>query len=348
MRARRAVGIVVVMSSSSQVALTGVTGFVGTALAARLREAGFPVRGLARPTSDPGTVAWLERLGVEIVRGDVTDAASLVPLLDGADLAIHSAAVIAYRRRMWGTMAHVNVIGTRHVVRACLALDVRRLVHVSSIAAVGVTDGPTLMDEGTTFNAQELDAAYFDTKHQAEIEVGGGLHRGLDAVVVNPGAIYGASAAKSNSSRVIAEVARRRPGLVPRGGINVVPLETVVQGVLAAADFGRRAHRYILGGENLELRELVVRIGRAAGVDLTPKTFGGAWRGPLRAALNVVEPLVPSSTWYAPDMCAVFGRYMWFDTTRMQTELGIEPGGVDRCLEETVEQLRRDGALPRA
>lgn len=333
------------MSASSQVAITGVTGFVGTALAARLREAGFAVRGLARPTSHPDTVAYLERLGVELVRGDVTDAESLPPLIDGADLVIHSAAVIAYRRRLWGQMAHVNVIGTRHVVKACLDVGVRRLVHVSSIAAVGVSDEPELLDEGATFNAHVLDAAYFDTKHQAEIEVGGGLHRGLDAVVVNPGAIYGASVAKSNSSRVIAEVARRRPRFVPPGGVNVVPLDTVVQGILAAADFGRRGHRYILGGENVELRDLVVRIGRAAGIDLSPRVFSGAWRGPIRGALNLVEPLVPASVWFAPDMCAVFGRYMWYDTTRMETELKLSSGGVDECLADTVAQLRRDGQL---
>ncbi len=333
------------MNASSQVAITGVTGFVGTALAKRLREAGFAVRGLARTTSDPDTIAWLERLGVEIVRGDVTEPESLVPLLSDVDLAIHSAAVIAYRRRLWGQMAHVNVIGTRHVVRACLDLRVRRLVHVSSIAAVGISDDRTLMNEGSEFNAAPLDAAYFDTKHQAEIEVGGGLHRGLDAVVVNPGAIYGASVAKSNSSRVIAEVVRRRPGFVPTGGVNVVPLETVVQGILAAADFGRRAHRYILGGENVELADLVTRIGRAAGIELAPRTFGKHWRAPIRAAMNLVEPFVPDATWYAPDMCAAFGRYMWFDTTRMETELKLSPGGVDACLEDTVRQLRSDGRL---
>ena len=81
------------------------------------------MRGLVRATSDGDTVAWLKSLGVELVPGDVTDPTCLAPLVEGADLVIHSAAVIGYRRRQWGTMAHVNVIGTRHVVEACLAAD---------------------------------------------------------------------------------------------------------------------------------------------------------------------------------------------------------------------------------
>ena len=334
------------MDASSQVAITGVTGFVGTALAERLRAAGHRVRGLVRATSHGETVAWLEQLGVELVRGDLHDRAALRRLADGTDLLVHSAAVIGYRRRLWGAMARTNVLGTRNVVDAALEAGVGRMVHVSSIAAIGVTDTPELQDETSPWTGDRLDAAYFDTKREAELETAKGAARGLDVVTVNPGAIYGPSRAVSNSSNVVATIVRRRPGFIPAGGINVVTLETVLGGILAAAQRGRPGRRYVLGGENLHLHELVTRVGAAADLALYPRPLPTWWAPAARGAMELVEPLVPDRVWFTPDMCSCFGRWMWFDNTRAREELGVVPDSLDDCLVATVEQLRRARRLP--
>jgi dihydroflavonol-4-reductase len=331
-----------------RVALTGATGFLGLALAERLRAEGAEVSGLVRRGSAPAVVAVLERLGVRCVLGDVTDARSLPALVQGADLVVHSAAVIAYRRKLVAPMRAVNVAGSAHVAAAARAAGVGRLVHVSSIAGVGITDTPVLQNEDSPYLAGPLRMAYFDTKRAAEERVQAEAAAGLDAVIVNPGAIYGASVAPSNSNQIVARVAAGRLGVAPAGGINAVPLATVVDGVLAAAARGRTGRRYILGGENLSIADLLARIARAAGRTRRPRVLP-AWLGPpLRLAMDAVEPLVPRSAWYTPDLCAAFGRWMWFDTSRMRAELDVRPADLDACLAGAVEQLRRDGRVPRA
>jgi len=328
--------------------LTGTTGFVGTALAARLVEAGDHVRGLVRATSSRATVERLRGLGVQLVQGDVApptgpayahdDEGVFTRAMDGVDLVVHAAAVIGYRRRLAGAMWSTNVLGTRRVVRAALAAGCGRFVHVSSIAAVGAAREPRPLDERSPFDAA-------DTKHAAEREVALGVGHGLPATTVNPGAIYGASWAVSNSSRVVEGVARRPPPFVPPGGINVVTLGTVVQGILAAAERGRVGRRVILGCENLTLAQLVERIARAAGKQASPRELPAPLVRAGRVLGDLVEPLVPDSVWYAPHMASVAGRWMWYDTRRMERELRVSPGDVDACLAETVAQLRRDGRL---
>ncbi len=326
-------------------AITGATGFVGLALAERLRASGWEVAGLARASSAAAPRAELQRLGVRLVDGDVTAPETLPALVQGADLVVHSAAVIAYRRRLHAAMEAVNVRGTSHVVRAARAAGVGRLVHVSSIAALGISDRPVALDEEAPFNAAPLRAPYFDTKHAAEQEVQAAVRAGLDAVIVNPGAIYGASAVPSNSNRIVERVAAGRLRCAPAGGINVVPLVTVVDGILAAAARGATGRRYVLGGENLSTRALFERVAAAAGRRHALLTVP-AWVGPpLRFAMDLADPCVPAAAWWTPDLCAAFGRWMWFQNRRMREELGVQPADFDACLAQVVAALRRAGRL---
>ena len=330
----------------TRVALTGATGFLGLALARRFREEGAAVSALVRRTSAPAGVERLRALGVTLVEGDIREPAGLPALFDGAELAVHSAALIAYRPRLHEALRRINVEGTANVAAACRAAGVGRLVHVSSIAAVGIRDDRQLMTEDTPWEAARLRMAYLDTKHAAEERIAEAVARGLDAVIVNPSAIYGPSEASSNTSGFVQKVVSGRLRVAPEGGMNVVPLETVVEGILAAARVGRRGRRYILGGENLEIGALLERIARAAGQRRRPLVLPG-WAGaPLRLAMNAADPFVPLSSWYVPDLCGAFGRWMWADTTRMTAELGVRAADLDACLAAAVAQLRRDGRLP--
>ena len=328
------------------VAITGATGFVGLALAERLRAAGDEVSALVRSTSARAAREELARLGCRLVEGDVTDPASLPGLVAGADAVVHSAAIIGYRRRLAIPMERVNVGGTRHVLAAVRAAGGPRLVHVSSIAAIGIARTPVELDEESGFGeAAALNAAYFDTKHAAEELVLAAAAGGLPACAVNPGAIYGPSRVPSNSSQIVARAASGRLRVAPTGGINVVPLATVVDGIVAALAHGRAGRRYVIGGENLSIPELVTRIAAAAGRELRPFTLPAAVGPPLRAVMNFLEPFVPDASWYTPDLCAAFGKWMWFSNRRMREELGVQPADLDAALVATIGQLRRDGRL---
>lgn len=330
---------------TERVAITGATGYVGSALAERLAQEGASVRGLARRTSSRDAVAWLRARGVGTVEGDVTDAGALERLVQGADVVYHCAAVIGYRRRLVGAMQRTNVAGTQEVVRACRRTGIGRLVHMSSVAAIGVSDRPEPMDETTPYNGDVLRAAYFDTKHAAEVCVLGQAGPDLDAVAVNPGAIYGPSGAPSNSGHVVSSAVRGRLRFVPKGGVNAVPLATVIECTLAAARRGRCGERYVVPGDNLTVLHLVRRIGAAAGVQLDPLMLP-AFVGPvLRLGMDLAEPFVPDRVWFTPDLCACFNRFLWFAGDKARRELGVESHSLDEALAGQVEQMRREGRL---
>jgi dihydroflavonol-4-reductase len=330
----------------SRAALTGATGYLGLTLAQRLRAEGRSLTALVRRSSDPAAIDRLRALDATLVEGDLSDPAALRRLFEDADLAVHCAALIAYRPRLNAAMWRINVDGTERVAEACLATSVPRLVHVSSIAAVGLSDDRTLLGEDSPWEAGRLRMAYLDTKRAAEERIADAVARGLDAVIVNPAAIYGPAEVLSRTGGLVERVALGRLRVAPPGGINVVPLETVVEGILAAERHGRAGRRYILGGENVEIPSLFERIARAADRSLRPLVLPAWTRVPLRLAMNALDPLVPLSAWYTPDLCGAFGRWMWCDTRRMTTELGVSAGDFDACLADTVAQLRRDGRLP--
>lgn len=329
-----------------RVAITGATGFLGTALVQALADAGDEVTVLARATSDPAGVAHVRARAARLVVADVTDAAALRGAFEGADAVVHAAGVIGYRRRLYAAMRRVNVEGTRAVLDAVAAAGAGRLVHVSSIVAVGFTEEPVPLDEDAAWNAAVLRAPYFDTKHAGEQLVLAAAARGLDATVVNPAAIYGPSPVRSNSSGLLVQIAKGQVPAAPAGGINCVPLGTVVEGVLAALDRGARGRRYVLGGENLEIAGLFERIARALGrTPRAPRRFPTSLRAPLRAAMELAEPLVPARAHFTPDLCAMFGRFMWFDTGRAERELGVRASPFDACLDAAVAALRARGDL---
>ena len=193
----------------------------------------------------------LEGLPVEHFLGDVLEPEAVARAVAGCDLVFHVAAVASYWRTQREQVYKVNVEGTRIVMEACLAAGVPRAVHTSSVAAIGIPRNGRPADESATFDAFSATFAYADSKHRAEAVVLQAVARGLPAVIVNPGAIYGAGDHNLISGSMVLELARRSVPLVPDGGLCVVDIDAVVQGHLAAAERGRIGERYILGGENL-------------------------------------------------------------------------------------------------
>jgi dihydroflavonol-4-reductase len=190
-----------------------------------------------------------------------------------------------------------------------------------------------------------LRAAYFDTKHAAEVCVLEQAGADLDAVAVNPGAIYGPSAAPSNSGHVVASAVRGRLRFVPKGGVNAASLATVVDCTLAASRNGRCGERYVVPGDNLTILHLVRRIGAAAGVELDPLMLPGFLGPAIRFGMELVEPFVPDRNWFTPDLCGCFNRFMWVSGDKARRELGVEPRSLDEALRGQVEQMRREGRL---
>jgi dihydroflavonol-4-reductase len=177
------------------------------------------------------------------------------------------------RKEVTAEMTATNVTGTRNVIEAVAAAGVKRLIHTSSVVAVGLSEDGKPCDETAVWNFAKhgLDDAYATTKHQAEQAVHAAAPR-IDAVIVNPTYMFGPRDARPSSGKLLLDLAKRRvPSWTP-GYNNFVDCRDVARGMIAAWQRGRRGERYILGGHDLTYRALMEMAARAAGVK--PPRFG--------------------------------------------------------------------------
>lgn len=247
--------------------VTGATGFIGTRLVAELAGAGHRVRALVRPTADR---EGLRRDGVELVGGDILEPASLRAGMEGCSGVFHLA---AYARN-WApdpaTYARLNLVGARNVFAAAGEAGTGRVVHVSTIVTLGPTPPGVVADEDRPRTTSRHLTEYETTKAKAEAEAIALARQGAPIVVVNPTRVYGpGKRTEGNSvSRLIDLYDRGRMPLLLAGGRNVgnyVLVDDLVRGLVQAMERGRPGERYILGGENAELRRLLALVDEASG-----------------------------------------------------------------------------------
>lgn len=324
-----------------KVLVTGATGNVGSCLARRLVALGHQVTILCRATSDRRALGETPRR--EVI-GDLTDAAAVGEACRGQEAVFHVGAVISYRQRDAAKMHEANVLGTRNVVEGCLAAGVRRLVHTSSVAAVGIPRADRPADESLGFHPAARRIGYFRTKWEAEQEVWSGVARGLDAVAVNPGVIWGGSIGL-NSARLLRRMAEGRlPFLIP-GGVTVVDMEDVVEGHLLALDRGRRGERYILGSEMLLWSEILGAVAAFVGRPAPTTTVSPAFLLLIGALGERWSDLTGGrSPEVTLDIARCTAHRLFYDSAKARRELGWSPRPFVETLQRTLEAMGVDSA----
>lgn len=314
-------------------AVTGGTGFLGSHLCRRLLAEGWTVRGLSRPTSDRRGLD-----GVEWYVGDVFDEATLRELVDGSDVVFHLAGI-----GLWSgdpeTVERVNRDGTETVLTACRQTEVGRLVFTST-AGTRRARGETPADE--TDYAIPV-GAYQRSKAAAEALVDRYADRSGDAVTVHPTSILGPGDEGFTRQLLAMGLERTMPATLP-GGLSIVGVSDVVDGLLAAADRGESGAHYILGGENLTYEEAAERI--AASADGSP------------AHLQVPAPAIHAAGPIAEGVRAVTGRSvfpfdrqmarlatetLYYSSTRAATDLEYDPAPLEAHLPATIAWYRANG-----
>jgi dihydroflavonol-4-reductase len=321
--------------------VTGATGFLGAWLVRRLLDEGVDVRIIKRPKSD---LEELTGLSIETRPGDVTDLASLKEAMQGVDTVFHLAGLIAYSRGQRAAMERVNVQGTANVIEACRATGVRRLLHLSSVVAIGASfDGKVPLNEESKYGIHHLNLGYFETKHKAEKLVKDAVDADLiDAVMINPSTIYGPGDAKKGSRGVQLKVAKGKFPVYPPGGVNVVSVEDVIDCIIAAWKTGHKGERYIVSGENLLIKETFDIIAKLAGVKPPsialprPAIFAIGKVGDLLELIGQKAPLNTENAWTSV-------LYHWFDSTKAQRELGLKPKPATYAIEQSVRWIKDHG-----
>lgn len=256
-----------------QTFVLGATGSIGGNIVHALVQQGHDVRVLVRPTSNTRGIDDLPQ--VERVTGDLTDAASLRAALAGTEILFHAASHTPSLSIRPGPDVAYAVRGARAVFEAAESARVARLVFTSSLSTIGRPGEPgASADESCPYHLAHVRSAYFQCKRAVEQEALAAAARGLPVVIVNPTGCIGAYDVEPTTSRVVLDVALQRLPAILDGPTNMVPTASVAAGHLLAAERGVLGERYILGGENLTMRELFDRVAavvnRPAPARVTP------------------------------------------------------------------------------
>jgi dihydroflavonol-4-reductase len=204
---------------------------------------------------------------------------------------------------------------------ACLSAGVRRVVHTSSCAAIGIAPNG-IADEQTPFDALSRTFVYADSKRLAEEEVRRAVARGLDAVIVNPATVIGAGDVYVGSGSLVVEIARGRMPAVPPGGMCVADIDAVVQGHLAAAERGRTGERYILGGENLSHRRIAQVVAQVVGRRAPRLVVPSVMLRPAAAAVDTWNNVSRRPPLISGEQVRLSGVNFFFNSSKAMRELG--------------------------
>jgi hopanoid-associated sugar epimerase len=323
--------------------VTGVSGFVGSAVARVFADAGYKVRGMARASSDQTNLADFPG---EIRTGDMRDQASVERALEGADYLAHVAADYRLWARDPEEIVRNNRAGTLAVMQAALAAGTQRIVYTSSVATIA-PDPARPATEDRPLTAEQAIGAYKRSKVVAERLVEQMVaEQGLPAVIVNPSTPIGPRDVKPTpTGRILVEAASGRMPAFVDTGLNLVHVDDVAQGHLLAFEKGQIGRRYILGGEDVSLATLLADIAALSG------------RKPPRISLPIA-PLVPLA-WISEGIAQVTGRepmltrdalkmarhHMFFSSDRAKAELGYAPRPYRAAVAEALDWFRAKGMI---
>lgn len=326
-----------------RVAITGASGLVGGNLAAELVGQGHEVHAIKRAGSK---VAHLADLPITWHDGDLGDTAAMTRAFDGAAAVFHCAAAVSVERDVTPAMTATNVTGTANVIDACVAARVGRLVHTSSVVAIGLTTTGAPSDETTRWNFDELGLidAYAITKRQAEDLVEQARDR-LDAVVVNPTYMFGPRDARPSSGQLIIKVAKRRmPGATP-GYNNFVDVRDVARGMILAWERGKRGERYILGGHDMTYAECFRRIAAVAGVAPPRFTLPYPLAALVGKAGDLVERLGREPLVNSTQIRYAYTDKFRFTSAKAQRDLGYTYGPLEVAIADAIAWFRAQQML---
>jgi len=322
--------------------LTGGTGFVGANLARLLVANDWSVRALARSGSDRRNLADLP---LRVVEGDLGDS-DLPAKIGSVDAVFHVAAHYSLYRADRAALMVSNVGGTRNLLEAARRAGAGRVVYTSSVAAIGVRHGG-VANETHQSPPQDLIGAYKRSKYLGEREAVAAAQAGQDVVIVNPSTPIGAWDRKPTPTGEIFVrfLSGKMPPAIPRTGLNFVDVADVCRGHLLAFEHGRRGERYILGGENLELRTLLERVAALSG-QAAPRYILPLWL-PLAAAWidEAVLPHFGRRPSIPIDGVRMSREFMYYDSSKASTELGYRAAPLDGAIRTAIRWFVDNGYL---
>jgi dihydroflavonol-4-reductase len=321
--------------------VTGANGFVGSHVAKMLVQRGGQVQVLVRPQS---SLKALEGLQVEKVYGDLRDPRSLERAVEGADRVFHVAADYRLGVSNPQEIYDANVTGTRNLLEAASRAGVRRIVVTSSVATIAVDRGDTLPNETTETRLEEMIGHYKRSKFLAEKEALKAAREGMPVVVVNPTTPVGPGDWKPTpTGRIIVDFLNGRMPAYVEAGLNWVPVEDVALGHWIAAERGRVGERYILGGRNMLLKEVLDILAKISGRPSPRVRLPHAFAMAAGYADHVFSRMLNRQPRIPLEGVRMARHKMFVDCSKAADELGFKASPVEAALERAVTWYEQNG-----
>jgi dihydroflavonol-4-reductase len=322
----------------NMILVTGATGFLGSEVAKQLADGGHPVRCIKRASSViPKLLQPYQQ--IEWVEADILDVFALEDVLQGITQVFHCAAWVSLKQADKEPMINANVAGTANLVNLCVQYNIK-LVHVSSIAAIGQAKRGELITENDHLDVSTEDDGYAISKLESEMEVWRGIAEGLNAVIVNPSLIIGANAGTLGSGQLFETV---RKGLIvyTEGTAGFVDVEDVAKCMIALMESDITAERYIINAENRNYKQLTAEIAKGFGktppaIQAKPWMMELAWRVAAAAAfITRGEPVLDKVAAKAST------QVRNFDNSKIKQAIGIEFKPVSETIAEVCKRLAK-------
>jgi dihydroflavonol-4-reductase len=330
-----------VTGSRMKAFVTGATGFIGASLVRELIRDGHEVRALVRPGANRKNI---EGLPLEVWEGDLVAPETLASGIAGCDLLFHTAADYRLWTRDPAVMYAANVEGTRSILEAALRAGVEKVVYTSSVGTLGNPGDGTPGDETTPVTFADMVGDYKKSKFLAERVAEEFLLQGLPLVIVNPSTPVGVLDIKPTpTGKIIVDILNRAMPAYLDTGLNLIDVEECARGHLLAAKKGRIGEKYILGNQNLTLREIFGLLEEISGIP-APKVrlpytpiLLAAYVNEAISRLTGSEPLIPLNG------VLMARKFMFFDSSKAIRELGLPQTPVTQALTKAVAWFRANG-----
>jgi len=323
--------------------VTGATGFVGAAVARALIREGWEVVALARKASDRRNV---QDLKLQVVEGDLANRPSLDRALSGCQALFHVAA--DYRLGAFDPqqLYQTNVEGTRNILEASTQAGLTRVVYTSSVATVGIPADGSPGNEETPVGLADMIGHYKRSKFLAEQLVRQSAQAGAPVVIVNPSTPIGPGDVKPTpTGQIVLDAAAGRTPAYVDTGLNIVHVDDVAAGHLLAYHHGRPGERYILGGEDMTLREILFEIARIVGRNPPRVRLPTAVVMPIAYMAEGIARITRRPGRVTVEAVRMSRKRMFFSSEKARRELGYQWRPPGQALREAIDWFRQQGGL---